>query len=1002
MSTKKPKLLSKFNARPDIYRDIMAYEVKEILLISSPYNMFNMEEGSSLASKIINEYSGLNLRYPPVITGASSASEALALLGEKRFDMVLIVPHLKETDIFSLGRNIKAIQPDVKAMLLSPSIRALPSKRDALYDNGIDTIFIWSGNSDLLITLIKNAEDHVNVDNDTSLANVRVVILVEDCPEYYSYMLPIIYKEIVTQTQALLATDLSDAMKLLTMRARPKLLLAKNYEEAQALYERYKNFLLCVISDTRFPKNNSIDPEAGIKLFSHIRSEFQGLPLLLMSSENENGKKASQIPALFLDKNHPNLRHATRMFFLNHLGFGNFVFCMPNGRNIDIATNLMQLETKLSTIPDESLAYHADRDHFSSWLMARSEIGLALKFRACKSSDFNTPDELRSFIVNNIHALRKFQNRGLVSTFDENYFDSEVKEFVKIGQGSLGGKGRGLAFMYGLLEQEEELHKSHPKFTIKIPQTLVLCTDVFEAFISQNHLENFETRTHPVEEVVEVFLRSELPTWLIRQLKAFLSQVKVPLAVRSSSQLEDAQFQPYAGLYKTYKIPNNHPDLSMRIIHLANAVKLVFASTYYDDAKAFHRNTSGHPFRDSMAVIVQAIAGMHYGDYFYPAVSGVAQSVNYYPFADMRPEHGIAHIALGLGKTVVDGEKSLRFSPGSPQVLPQFSLIDDILMNAQTTFYALKTNNYSDALHFGRHSNLEKRDLYEALDEYPVQALSSTYIPEENRIRDTWGATGPKLLTFSRLLKYNTPPIAPLLSDLLDLGGRVFGGPVEMEFAINLYPESQRPSDFHFLQIRPMPGDDKQQETRICQQDIDSAVCYSSSALGNGIFKNILDIVYVTPQAFSVSATPYIAEEIGRINAGLVKADRRYLLIGPGRWGGSDPWLGIPVKWHTISGIGAIIELKNEQLNADASQGSHFFHNITSLGIPYITVNELAGRALCGSEYRKNNPDFLDWKWLETCKLICETQYLRHVMLSAPICIKMDGKKSRCVITAPS
>jgi len=991
MSEKNKECFSKFHAHPDTYRDIMAYEIKEILLISSPYNMFNMEEDGSLTSKIINEYSGLNLRYPPVITGASSAVEALDLLAKKRFDMVLIVPHLKETDVFSLGREIKQVQPNLRVILLSPSIRALPPGHDSHYDSGIDTIFIWSGNSDLLITLIKNAEDHINVDNDTQLANVRVVILVEDCPEFYSFMLPIIYKEIVTQTQALLATDLNDSIKLLTMRARPKLLLAKNYEQALELYERYKDFLLCVISDTRFPRNGRIDPEAGIALFSTIRSEIPGMPLLLMSSEKGNCKKADQIPALFLDKNHPNLLHATRMFFLNHLGFGNFVFCMPNGRNIDIATNLMQLEAKIPTIPDESLIYHADRDHFSSWLMARSEIDLALKFRACKSDDFKSPDELRKFVMDNIHELRKSQHKGLVSTFNENYFDSNVKEFVKIGQGSLGGKGRGLAFMSGLLGQEKELHKKHPKFKIQIPKTLVLCTDVFEAFITQNNLENFENQKHPVEEVVEVFLRAELPSCLIQQLKAFLSQMKMPLAVRSSSQLEDAHFQPYAGLYKTYKIPNNHPDLSMRILHLANAIKLVFASTYYDDAKAFHQSTSSNPFHDSMAVIVQALAGQHHGDYFYPAVSGVAQSINYYPFSHMKPEDGIAHIALGLGKTVVDGEKSLRFSPGTPQILPQFSLVDDILKNAQTTFYALKTNDYADELHFGRYSNLEKRSLDAALDDYPVQALSSTYVPEENRIRDTWGVEGPKMLTFAHILKYSTPPLSPLLCDLLELGGKVFGGPVEIEFSINLY-QDQRPSDFYFLQIRPMADHNTQQTTTITQTDIDSAICYSSTALGNGILETITDIVYVTPQAFSVSATPDIAEEISRINAGLVEADRRYLLIGPGRWGGSDRWLGIPVKWHNISGIGAVIELRNEQLNADPSQGSHFFHNITSLGIPYITVNELTR----GS--RKFNPDFIDWEWLDACEAVCETQYLRHIRLSDPLLIKMNGKKSKCVI----
>jgi hypothetical protein len=992
MGKKNKKLVGKHHARSDIYRDIMTYEIKEILLISSPYNIFNMEEDGSLASKIINEYSGLNLRYPPVITGASSARESLDLLAEKQFDLVLIVPHLKETDVFFLGREIKVVQPGLRVILLAPSIRALPGEYDSQCINGIDSIFIWSGSSDLLITLIKNAEDHINVDNDTRLADVRVVILVEDCPEFYSFMLPIIYREIVTQTQALLETDLNDSMKFLTMRARPKLLLAKNYEQAQALYERYKDFLLCVISDTRFPRKNSLDLEAGIKLFSSIRRENRRIPLLLMSSERENSKKADGIPALFLDKNHPNLVHVTRMFFLNHLGFGNFVFCMPNGRNIDIATTLMQLESKLPTIPDESLIYHADRDHFSSWLMARSEIDLALKFKACKSDDFRSPDELRNFIITNIHELRKLKHRGVVSTFNENYFDSDVKEFVKIGQGSLGGKGRGLAFMSGLLAQAGDLHKKHPKFRIQIPKTLVLCTDVFEAFITQNNLENFERQKHPVEEVVDVFLRAELPSWLIRQLKEFLSQLKVPLAVRSSSQLEDAHLQPYAGLYKTYKIPNNHPDLSMRLSHLSSAIKLVFASTYYDDAKAFHRSISSQPFHDSMAVIVQVLAGRQHGDYFYPSLSGVAQSIDYYPFSRMKSEDGIAHIALGLGKTVVDGEKCLRFSPANPQILPQFSLVDDILKNAQTTFYALKTKDYSDELNFGRYSNLEKRNLDEALEDYPVQVLSSTYVPEENRIRDTWSAVGPKLLTFASVLKYDSPPLAPLLSDLLDLGGKEFGGPVEIEFSVNLFPGQQQPSDFHFLQIRSMAGQDKQQTTSISQQDINSALCYSSAALGNGVIEDITDIVYVMPQAFSVAATLEIAEEISQINAGMVEADRRYLLIGPGRWGGSDRWLGIPVKWHDISGTGAVIELRNKQLNADPSQGSHFFHNITSLGIPYITVNELTR----GSQ--KSNPDFIDWTWLDKCESVCETRYLRHVRLSTPMLIKVDGKKSRCVI----
>ncbi|MEA1967301.1 MAG: PEP/pyruvate-binding domain-containing protein, partial [Thermodesulfobacteriota bacterium] len=666
---------------------------------------------------------------------------------------------------------------------------------------------------------------------------------------------------------------------------------------------------------------------------------------------------------------------------------------MPNGQQIDLAANLLQLEAKLPHIPDASIAFHADRDHFSRWLMARSEIDIALKFRSLKRSDFKDIEELRNFIISSIHELRIQRQKGLVSRFERNYFDSDIREFVKIGDGSLGGKARGLAFMSTLLSQNSKIHQNNSEINIKIPKTLVLCTDIFESFVAENNLQFFSKPGFKVEEIVETFLRAELPEWLLKKIKVFLAQIRSPLAVRSSSQLEDAHFQPYAGLYKTYKIPNNHPDLLTRLFDLTNAVKLVYASTFYEDAKAFHKSIASQPFNDSMAVIIQVVAGEQYGDYYYPAISGVAQSYNFYPFSHMKAEDGLVNFALGLGKTVVEGEKTLRFSPKYPNILPQLSNIEDILKNTQNSFYALKTKNYQDGLNFRKHSNLEKIDLHDANEEFPVQKLTSTYLAGEDRIRDTWYAPGPKILTFAQILKYNDPPVPKLISDLLELGSKVFGTPVEIEFSVNLYPGKNRKPDFFVLQIRPMVAYEKRFKVEITAADIEKAFCYSSNALGNGINEEIEDIVYVKPDEFRCEATVQMTREINKINIGLVNNKRSYMLVGPGRWGASDKWLGIPVKWRNISGVGAIVELRNEKINADSSQGSHFFHNITSLGISYITVNEKKQKGVV-----KKIRDFFDWEWIDSLEAVSETQFLRHVRLTKPMLLKMNGKKSQCVM----
>jgi hypothetical protein len=988
MDFKDTQLPSEFYARFKVFHELMSFKIREILLVSSPYDAFLMEEDGRLASKIINEYRGLNLSQPPRVTRTSSAYEALEYLNEKKFDMIITTPHLDGMDPFSLGMEVKKLESGLPVILLAQSMRSIyPLPEDKEHREGIDKIFIWSGTSDFLLALVKNAEDRLNVDPDTQKAMVRVLILVEDSPLYYSSFLPLIYKEVVKQTQAVLETGLNEEHRLLTMRARPKILLATSYEEAMELYQKFHSFLFGIISDARIPKNNKLEDDTGILLLSQMREEVPDLPLLLLSSEPKNREKADRIPAVFLDKNSPNLLSEIHDFFMTHLGFGDFVFRMPGGTEIDRAPDLRTLESKVSQIPDESLLYHAKRNHFSNWIMARSEITLASKFREVQASEFSDADELRQYIVSNIHALRKWRQKGVVAQFQAHNFDPDINDFLKIGHGSLGGKARSLAFMSALLQENPQIYEKYPEINIEIPKTLVISADGFESFVAQNHLQFFANEGFTDEKVTEGFLNADMPQWLIKELEAYLSQVKYPLSVRSSSLLEDAQFQPYAGLYQTYMIPNNHPEFSRRVQHLITAIKLVYASTYYEAPKAFSRNISTQPQEEAMAVIVQHMTGDEYGDYFYPALSGVALSHNFYPVYPMKPEEGIAHIALGLGKTIVEGEKSLRFSPKYPNVMPQFSTVDDILENAQRFFYALKIRNYPDKLSFRKHSNLEKREVDDAESDFPVRTLASTYIPEEHRIRDTGYMPGAKVLTFAQVLKYNTIPLAPLLCDLLELGRKGMGCPVEIEFSVNLNSERKAKSDFFFLQMRPMVASMERFEVKITQQEIKEAFCRSGQALGNGINEELADIVYVKPDDFRPEATVQMAEEIGRLNAFLLKEKRPYLLVGPGRWGSADRWLGIPVQWWHISGVGAIIELRNEKLKADASQGSHFFQNITSLGIHYITVTE-----------GPDSEDYFDWDWVSSLPVVQETTFLRDVRLEKPMILKIDGRTSQCVM----
>ncbi|MCP4369270.1 MAG: phosphoenolpyruvate synthase PpsA [Deltaproteobacteria bacterium] len=971
-----------------VFHELMAKKVTEILLVSSPYDAFIMDEEGRLAERIIHEYRGLNLSRPPKLTWVSTAQQALNTLSDKEFDLVITMPRLDDMDAFSLGRKIKKICPKLPIFLLAHNTNRLLLDSKYSDPSSIDKLYVWYGNSDLLLALIKNAEDSMNVANDTQKAKVRVIILVEDSPIYYSSLLPILYKEIVMQTQAVMEESLNDEHRILRMRARPKILVAENYEDAENLYRQFKPYLLSVFSDVRFPRKGKMDDHAGFALLSMIKKEIPDIPLLNLSSEEANRKKAEKIPAFFLNKNSPTLHSEIRSFFMDELGFGDFIFRLPNGKEVARVSNLRAMEKMLPSIPDKSVYFHASRNHFSRWLMARSEILLASILRPIKPNDFKTVKARKDYLVTCIHKQRKKLQEGIIADFVSDNFDPDA-DFIKIGKGSLGGKARGLAFMSTQLKEISHIHEKFKDITISVPKTLVISTEAFDTFISENKLKDIPTSDFSDNQISEIFLQSSLPDWLHSYLKLFIDHVNYPLAIRSSSLLEDAQFQPFAGIYKTYMLPNQHHDPAQRLLQLVTAIKLVYASTYLKIPRAYARSTLHRTEDEKMAVIIQQLSGTRYGDYFYPALSGVAQSYNFYPISHMKPEEGIAQIALGLGKTVVEGGTSLRFSPKYPQFLPQFSAIDDILKNSQRFFYALKMIDWSEIFEsLGKatdDSTLTKLEIDDASDHAPVVNLSSTYIPEENRIRDTGNVSGYPVLTFAGILKYDFFPLPQILTDILKIGRKGMGSPVEIEFSVNLDFNKKKNPEFSLLQIRPMAISMHNRDVEITQKDINRAFCFSTMALGNGKFKDITDIIYVRPDSFDPAQTVEIAGEIGKYNQKMVHQNKKYLLIGPGRWGSADRWLGIPVTWNNISGIAAVVETTADNLKADPSQGSHFFHNITSLGISYLTIKE-------------NSKDFIDLKWLQSIPPESETNYLRHVKLDRPITLKIDGKKSRAVL----
>ena len=973
-----------------IYHELMANKVGEILLVSCPYDAFIMEEEGRLSTRIINEYKGLNLSKPPRLTWVSSATEAFQKLEDKKFDLILAMPSLDGMDVYTFGEQVKKKYSDLPFFMLLHNTCDIDQYICVNDSTAIDRTYIWGGNADLLLAIIKNFEDEMNVAFDTQNASVRVIILVEDSPYHYSSFLPVLYKQIVMQTQSVIEDSINEEHRLLKMRGRPKVLVAHNYEEAIALYEQYKPYLLSVFSDMRYPKNGVEDESAGYKLLTKIKKEFPDLPLLILSTEDHNRKKVKDIPAVFINKNSSTLNDRIKNFFVSYLGFGAFVFRMPDGEEIARAKDLRAIEKLLSEIPDESIVYHAMNNDFSRWFMARSEIDFAIKLKPYKISDFPDPQDMKKFLIEKIHARRKGSKQGQIIDFNSEKFDSDT-DFMKIGNGSLGGKARGLAFMSSQIRRDSSLQDMFPEVDISIPQTFVISTEGFKTFVDENELAKLLEANEELEDnqIVELFVSARFPDWLKKNLNAYLQNVRYPIAVRSSSLFEDAHYQPFAGLYNTYMLPNSDPNLEKRLERLILAIKLVYASTYLKAPRSYAKSTMHRTEDEEMAVILQQLTGMEFNNYFYPTISGVAQSYNFYPISHLNAEEGISHIALGLGKIVMEGGLTLRFCPKYPQFLPQFSIVDDILENSQKYFYALKLDESPDneKLLSDTHDDptVVKIDLSDATDHPAVRSLSSTFHVQDNRIRDSFSNKGFPVLTFANILKYNSFPLARLLEEVTKIGSKWMGSSVEVEFAVNLPEDGNLKPQFSLLQIRPMGRYKQNLGVKIGKKEIKNAFCYSTLSLGNGEYKDIYDVIYVDPETFDPGKTIEIAAQINKLNALFNENGKKYVLIGPGRWGSSDRWLGIPVVWNDISNVGVMLETTIESIKADPSQGSHFFQNITSLGISYITVSN-------------KGDDFIDYEFFR-CKS-CEntTSFLKHIKFENPIKILVDGKTSQAVL----
>ena len=979
------------NLKDLVFRDtpfanLMNKRIYNVLLIATKYDSFMLEDDGRVDEQIFNEYTSLSLRYPPRFTQVTTEEEALNELKNRNFELIICMPNMDNRDIFAAASEIKVHYPNIPIVVLTPFSKEV-SKRIANEDlSAIDYVFSWLGNSELLLAIIKLIEDKMNAPDDTASVGVQIIVLVEDSIRFYSSALPHLYKFVLEQSQMFAKEALNDHQRTLRMRGRPKIKLARNYEEAVRIFDQYRDNMLGIISDMSFMHNGVKDPYAGYKFGQYVRKTGLIIPFVLESSEASNHVYAKELNASFIDKNSKSYPQDLKKKIMQRFGFGDFVILNPHTKEeIMRIKDLKDLQKKVFQIPDDSLVYHLSRNHFSRFFYSRAMFPPAEVLKHVDVSDYKDMDEARKLIFDLIVQYRRMKNTGVVAVYQKDRFD-EYSNFARIGDGSLGGKGRGLAFIGAMVKRYPKLESDN--FAVNIPKTVVICTDIFDEFMETNELYPVALGDADDETILRYFLRASLPSRLIEDLMAFFDVVKSPIAVRSSSLLEDSHYQPFAGIYSTYMVPKIEEKYDM-LRTVSDAIKAVYASVFYKDSKAYMTATSNLIDQEKMAIVLQEVVGSRYNDHFYPTMSGVARSLNFYPIGNEKAEDGIANIALGLGKYIVDGGQTLRFSPRHPHSILQMSTMDFALRETQTRFYALDLKNMAEAFSVDDAFNLVKLGLKDADAEGSLKYIVSTYDPYDQIIRDGYYPGGRKILSFVNILQHDVFPLADTLDQILRIGQQEMGRPVEIEFAVNMDPSDHTRATFYLLQIRPIVDNKEIMDEDLSLVKNEETILSSTSVLGHGIVGDVQDIIYVKTGAFNSSNNQLIAYEIEKMNRSFTDQEKGYVLVGPGRWGSSDSWLGIPVKWPHISNARVIVECGLENYRVDPSQGTHFFQNLTSFGVGYFTVNPFKGDG------------WFDEAFLNAQPAVEETEYLRHVRFDAPITIKMDGKKSLGVVLKP-
>ena len=1003
--------LSQLYLKDTAFQDLMQKRIFNVLLIASTYDAFMMEEDGRVEEQLYFEYISLNLSSPPRVTRVSNSAEAIELLATKSFDLVIMMPGNDVTETFSGARTIKELHPEQPIIVLTPFSKEVSRRLSNEDFSGIDYVFSWLGNVDLLLAIIKLLEDKLNAENDINNVGVQMILIVEDSVRFYSSVLPIVYKFILTQSRLFSTEALNEHERMLRMRGRPKVMLARDYEEALEIYDKYSDHILGVISDVSFMRDGVKDPKAGIRLARELRSRDPYLPLIIESSEPENAHDVREMGCTFIDKNSKKFPVDLGKAIINNCGFGDFVVRNPEtGEEIRRIHNLKELQKSIFDIPAEALYWHASFNDISRWLYSRAMFPIAEVIKQHRFSDISDAPKVRQLFFDLIVKYRKMKNRGVVAIFRQDRFD-HYSNFARIGQGSLGGKGRGLAFIDSIIKKNT-VCDNFDGITISIPRTVVLCTDIFDEFMENNQLYPIALSDIPDEEILAHFLKAELPVRIREDLKALLQVVDTPIAVRSSSLLEDSHYQPFAGIYSTYMVPK-FKDSERMLEMLTNAIKGVYASVFYADSKAYMTATSNVIDQEKMAVILQEVVGKDLDGYYFPSFSGVGRSLNYYPLGDERPEDGVAEVAVGLGKYIVDGGVGLRFSPRHPESVLQTSELQLALRDTQTRMYALdmmgderKTNLDGRPATPPKESlehikvedgyNVAKIRVQDVADRGALTYMVSTYDFRDNILRDNDKGDGRKVVTFNNVLKHNVYPLAEAVDFMLRKGQEEMQRPVEIEFAGMIEPGKDSKGRLYWLQIRPIVDRKENVDEAVMSTPDDRLLLKSSTALGHGTIEGVKTVVYVRPDKFSSSNNSLIAREMEKINRGFLEKDERYLLIGPGRWGSSDSALGIPVKWPAISAARLIVESALPNYRIEPSQGTHFFQNLTSFGVAYFTIDATTRR-----NSSQEVTDLYDVAFLDAQPAVYESEFIRIVTFEDPLVIGVNGLKGTGVVVKP-